>query len=69
MRWAGLRAWGQDALPLSEVIRWEVERGTHEAWLTAGGARLLREYLVLRDWPQSMAEARAVKEARAKRGS
>jgi len=64
-QWDHLREWGWDALPLAELLRWEVERGTHRKDLPAGAARLLREYLVLADLPQRLHEARQIAEARA----
>lgn len=68
-QWAAMRRWGQDAISLADQLRWEVDRGAHmRPDLPAGSARLLREYLSLRDWPTRMAEARAVRAAREGRG-
>jgi hypothetical protein len=55
-RWDYPYRYGGEALPLSEILRWEIERGTHRRRLSAGGSRLLREYTRVRDLPQMMAE-------------
>lgn len=67
-QWAAVRRWGQDALSLADICKWEVDRGTHlRADLPAGSARILREYMVLAEWPERIAKAKAQRLAREKR--
>lgn len=69
-QWGHVRRWGQDVIGLADCLRWEVSRGTHlRADLPAPSARLFREYLVLSEWPQKVADARAVANAKAKAGT
>jgi len=68
-QWAGARHWGQDVITLADCLRWEVDRGTHRrSDISAGAARLLREYIVLSEWPSRIAEARAARKAKEKAG-
>lgn len=63
-RWFRLRQWGADLLPLSEIVRWEYERGLHlRRGLPWASERLLREYAVRREEPDVLAMRRRAAEA------
>lgn len=64
----GLRPHGAELLPLSELLAWEHERGTHQhPHLTAGQAQLFRHWLRYRPIPESLLEVRAIEEAKVKK--
>jgi len=66
MQWARLRTWGLDELPLSEIVKFEIERDTHKRRdIPAGDARIYREYLTLEPWIESI----YFEKAKAERGA
>ena len=64
-----LREWGQDKLPLSDIIEWIVERGEHRAKnYPASASRVVREFLAIRDKPDILWKAFYAEKARIERG-
>jgi len=48
-----LRRHGQELVPLSQLVAWAAERGHHrDPRLSAGGERLIREYLRIKEAPE-----------------
>jgi hypothetical protein len=47
-----LRRYGQELVPLSQLVDWAAERGYHrDPRLSAGGERLIREWLRIKEAP------------------
>ena len=62
-----VRPAGQDWLSLHRIVEWAHERRAHLSRdLSAGGARLMREWLRIREIPGQLLEARHIEEAKGK---
>lgn len=54
-----LRRHGQDLLPLSQVVDWAAQRDHHKSQrISAGGERLIREYLRIKEAPEVLRNRR-----------
>jgi len=69
-KWFAMRRVGADVITMAQAASWGVDRNRHlDPMLGAGGARIYREFLRIRETPGHLLEARAYADAKSGRGA